>query len=385
MVLRQAAAMRLIIVTSTLYFVFFGAKSTRRNRAVVNTTHAVRMALDIKEGFVTNGVHPKEDEEPFWVAVVPHARLGNQMYQHASSLGAMLSVNDRPARLCYHTRIDSDQYTDRVDRIKGYFEGPFTGKCPSDVEFANTPRYLRYEEEGPGIFTPLNLTNAQFEGKAGIVFIRAYLQSFKYFEHIFPLVRKMFIAKPETRRGAQDHLKRVVEKAAPNGAKRVVGIHVRRGDQVLDDTTHHSPLRFPPDTFFEAAMSHFKEKYGTENVVFVVASDDLDWSRRQKVFQRQYVGFSVFSEHIQDKDLSSVLEMTLLADCDDIITSIGSFGIWGGFLSGGEVVFYRDVFNPSVRGQYRLEDVFPPNWLSIGDDDLEKYTVGTLKEAQRKT
>uniref|UniRef100_A0A7S2EVL0 L-Fucosyltransferase n=1 Tax=Trieres chinensis TaxID=1514140 RepID=A0A7S2EVL0_TRICV len=290
-------------------------------------------------------------------------------------MGLMMSIDDRPARLCYQLpqpwKKGGDQYSNHMDRITGYFEGPFTATCPPGVVLAGQ-KFVKVHETGPGAYTPLDLDRVG--DSDGVSLMGSYLQSYKYFEQILPSVKQIFTFNEDIQAAADTHLKNLVAGASPDAEpERVVGIHIRRGDQVSTDSVRRPIFRFPPDAFFAEAMSHFERAYRENGVVFVVTSDDLDWAHASKVFHRPNVRFSLFSKSVSDMDHNAALDLALLTSCDDIIMSLGTFGAWAGLLSGGSVIYYRDqldMTNPAVQGHYNVEDLFPSDWISIGDDDL---------------
>ena len=60
-------------------------------------------------------------------------------------------------------------------------------------------------------------------------------------------------------------------------------------------------------------------------------------------------------------------DFVLLASCQHVIMSVGSFGYWAAFLAGGDVVYYKDHY---VKGSwkskgYRDRFQFPPEWIAI--------------------
>ena len=111
-------------------------------------------------------------------------------------------------------------------------------------------------------------------------------------------------------------------------------------------------------------MEHFLSRYG--RVQFIVASDDLPWVRENVrapsgvKSDRVNVTYTA-ATHSPGQDLA------ILASCDHVIMSIGSYGWWAGWLSGGTVIYYK--FWPSREAALdiglRPEDHFPPEWIAM--------------------
>lgn len=131
----------------------------------------------------------------------------------------------------------------------------------------------------------------------------------------------------------------------------LVGVHVRRGDKVYNNRGYN----LPDITYFKTAASYFKNKF--VHVLFIVTSDDISWCKDNFKFQ-DFV-FSVSN--------SEIMDMALLSQCNHTIMSVGTFGWWGGWLAGGEVVYYKDHIKPGshLSLEYKDEDYFLPDWTPM--------------------
>jgi hypothetical protein len=65
--------------------------------------------------------------------------------------------------------------------------------------------------------------------------------------------------------------------------------------------------------------------------------------------------------------------MAILAGCDHMVMTVGSFGFWAAYLGadakGGEVVYYDSEFkmeHPTNKGNVVLEDYYPEGWVAMG-------------------
>lgn len=109
-----------------------------------------------------------------------------------------------------------------------------------------------------------------------------------------------------------------------------IGVHVRRTD--FDQFSKFWIRRLVNETYFEAAMDHFRTKH--QHVVFLVVSDDMAWCK----------------EHLTSRDTfhiggtSPEVDMAIMARCNGSIIDYGTFGLWGAVLSGGEVVVTSQTF-----------------------------------------
>lgn len=175
------------------------------------------------------------------------------------------------------------------------------------------------------------------------VVVDGYLQSYKYFPP--DLYDRLKIRDTITAKA----------KAQITDGKTNIGIHVRHMHQAEVDY-----LRFPPNDYFENVMSQFRRDY--PNAFFYVASDDVAWCRQQTFFQKSDV-------KIIENDPG--LDMAVLASCDHMVLTVGTFGWWAAFLgahrNGGKVVYYKEEFvmeHKVNKGNVVKEDFYPKGWIS---------------------
>ncbi|CAF1158440.1 unnamed protein product [Didymodactylos carnosus] len=131
-----------------------------------------------------------------------------------------------------------------------------------------------------------------------------------------------------------------------------VGVHIRRGDFLRVKRNVSSPA------FVISAMDHFIHKYGVNRTIFLVTGDE-------KGYCLSTYG-NLTNVFITPKWFAPKEDLALLAACSDTIVTVGTFGWWGGFLSGGEVL--HDRRSPT---DHRPADVnckgeeFFPKWFSF--------------------
>ena len=210
------------------------------------------------------------------------------------------------------------------------------GKCPSEsyeIFFCPSESYEKQSQNGYAKYVPFEMTTSTTIG--------TYLQSYKYFKSIPP-----FKIKQNINSFAQKYVKMHSNKATN------VGIHVRRGDHLK-----HGYLNFPGEQYFKNAMQYFTLKY--QDVQFFVASNDISWCKKQPFFK---------GTHIISENHTAAQDMAILANCDHVIISLGTFGWWAGLLSGGEVVYNADEFvmqHEINKGKVVEQDYYPPEWIKL--------------------
>lgn len=186
--------------------------------------------------------------------------------------------------------------------------------------------------------------------------ISGYLQSYKYFEAFFDDLRSQFTFKKHIQDEANRILSNVTKThlQAKNAKKlnlTVIGIHIRRGDMVGNKYGYTVGTK----EYFLKAMEWFRSKY--RNTAFVVCSNDISWCKN----------------NLRGKDIYFVekrpreIDMAVLATCDHLISSVGSFSWWASWLCKGTVTYF---FPPAVNGsdlrrQYSEDysDYFLQKWI----------------------
>ena len=264
------------------------------------------------------------------------ARLGNNMFQYASIYGIYQSMDAAQKHLCVHPQHGLPFLEDAV-------VGPLVDNCTHQElhnvkEIPDTKYATHYEVPFPGC-----------EGSECSYALKGYYQSYKYFQGCCQdYIRSVFRFKPSIEEKATAVLRSVEPPIK-------IGIHVRRGDM----TRRHFYLRDPPLSYYQNAMNHFADRYGS--MQFLVASDDPDWCAQQPVFQNNDVLI------LRDNNNGPV-DMAILSKCQHVILSRGSFGWWAAWLSGASAVYYKDVFvmeHPENKGKVKLEDHYPNHWIGM--------------------
>jgi galactoside 2-L-fucosyltransferase 1/2 len=185
--------------------------------------------------------------------------------------------------------------------------------------------------------------------------VEGFFQSYKYIERD---LRTKLHFKPLLMSHARAFLQSYPERV-------LVGIHVRRYESQY--------LKKPSGSYFENAMEYFTHRY--IDVGFVVVSDDPDWCSEMDYFKKKDV-------HIVPEHQHYAVDMAILAACDHIIISVGTFGFWAAYLgpdsTGGSVVYYDEEFAPvqyfKEQGHLQSENYYPPGWIAIGEAPCDTST-----------
>jgi len=119
--------------------------------------------------------------------------------------------------------------------------------------------------------------------------------------------------------------------------------------------------------FIEAA------KYITANVTspvqFIVATDSIQWTKKHIALDAVYRNCTSINV-VYSVDKNAGFDMALLASCDALILSTGTYGWWAAWLANKTTVYYRYWPRPGSRIStlFNREDYFPPHWIGIGSE-----------------
>ncbi|XP_068214485.1 galactoside alpha-(1,2)-fucosyltransferase 2-like [Palaemon carinicauda] len=130
-----------------------------------------------------------------------------------------------------------------------------------------------------------------------------------------------------------------------------IGVHVRRTDYLHAMRAFKSLV--PEHSYFKRATDYYREKY--PDARFIVASDDMAYVKK---------AFGGYTDVLFAPGSAREVDMALLASCNASIITLGSFGFWCGYLTGGEVV-YPDI---SATPDYP----FMRSWYEFGQ--LKSFT-----------
>ena len=258
-------------------------------------------------------VDPPPPTNDVWVTTSWNGRLGNNMWQAASSYGIARARN---AKWC----LPEGRISEAV-----HFKVP-APLCPTDVTFAD-------ETEGRHNvrFVP-SLMDGSGKGHTRVL---SYLQSLKYFEpYGIP-----FVLKDDE--WAQKWI-------AGHGVN--VAIHVRAPEYGAR----------APASYFVRAIQLLRDLTRGEPLAFVVTTDDRAWVEQQPVFN----GMLVASGHTPGQD------MAINANCRHLIMSLGTFGLWAGYLrknTDGFVIYWIVSFHLSDPN-FDPEGTWPAAWKPIAEN-----------------
>nr|XP_042703297.1 galactoside alpha-(1,2)-fucosyltransferase 2-like isoform X2 [Chrysemys picta bellii] len=273
-------------------------------------------------------------------------RLGNQMGEYAT-LYALAKMNGRQAYI--------------LPEMHRQLAPLFRITLP--VVSSDVVRSVRWRNYG--LHDWMSEEYRHIKGK--YVRLTGYPCSWTFYHHLRQEILQEFSFHDHVKEEANQYL------AGLRGQRRnvtYVGVHVRRGDYVRVMPQIWKGV-VADKAYLEKAMGYFRDKY--KEPVFVVTSNGMEWCRENINASQGDVYFSG-----DGKESSPGRDFALLAHCNHTIMTIGTFGIWVGYLVGGETVYlanYTLPDSPFLR-LFKPEAAFLPEWIGI-NADLSPLRGGT--------
>jgi len=275
--------------------------------------------------------------------------LGNQMFDLAVVIYVAELTGRRPGILKFAYQLALDEvFHLGIER--------FDDLCPCYVfSESGSLRYDNRVEELAG-----NGSRAD-EVRGMSIFMNGFFQSWKYTSSIERRLRQHFVFLPEIRQFVDDFM----AASRPPGwlANFVrVGVHVRRGDMLTDEKINFG-YTTPGSRYFAHAMRYFVDRF--DRIQFIVVSSDIDWCRDNlaefAMTLRHRVNITYFPPHSRAEDFA------VLASCEHVIMSTGTYGWWAGWLVRGTTIYYAGWprNGSTLDSKFTREDYFPPTWIGM--------------------
>lgn len=281
--------------------------------------------------------------------------LGNQMFVLAAVVHLAELTGRRPAILRHGTakfrhRLALDEVFDLgVRHVAGDL-------CPCYVFRENAS--LAYDARVRDLIDGGGRAAAAARDKS--ILLSGFFQSWKYTLNVDGRLRRHFTFLPDVRRFVDEFV--ATSSRPPGWVDYVrVGVHVRRGD-VTSASALQGGYTTPDEGYFERAVRYFVERF--RRVQFLVACVDVRWCRRtfaDLATLRPGVNVTLVTGRSRAEDFAVV------ASCDHVIMSTGTFGWWAAWLARGVTVYYADWprNGSGLAKMFRREDFFPPDWIGM--------------------
>jgi len=271
-------------------------------------------------------------------------RLGNQMFQFASTVGVARKKG-------YEARFPIEN----CFRYQG--SGPFDPKSKTNMLvkcdllecFNIDPAYFipeRHISFDKNYFESIFGYNNEIESIQDNTCLQGYFQTEKYFLHCQKEILSQFSFKEHILRSAENYIGNII---SDNKNAILVSIHVRRGDYVMFPEHH-------PTCSKEYYMNALKNFSDIEKIKYVVFSDDAEWCKSEFSDQR-FIICDIGDPYT---------ELCAMSLCDHHIIANSSFSWWGAWLNKShdkKVISPSKWFGPAI--QKDTSDVYCRGWKKI--------------------
>uniref|UniRef100_T1JBK5 L-Fucosyltransferase n=1 Tax=Strigamia maritima TaxID=126957 RepID=T1JBK5_STRMM len=202
------------------------------------------------------------------------------------------------------------------------------------------------------------MSHEYFQLDCNFTLMYGYPNSWTFFHHIRDEIKREFQFRSEIIRAAQEQLGSL--KKSDNTT--FIGVHVRRTDYVVLMYYLYNGV-LANSEFFTQAMNYFRRKF--KNCLFIVCSDDLKWCKKN-------IDNSLGDVHFcwNGNSTTPGRDMALLTQCNHSIITVGTFGFWSAYLTGGEVVYLNNYLRNSsiLRKNFYFNATYRSEWIPIDAD-----------------
>jgi len=268
-----------------------------------------------------------------------YGRLGNQLFQFASTIGIARKLGYEVSFPSYNIyQAVTEHFKDGITR-NITFDIPKAFDIPNNLlghEFRSHIIFHNVKENSfhfdPTMFRIPNHTN-----------IFGYFQSEKYFKHVEEEIQDILTFNKDVQYQSNDIF--------PKVNTQTVSIHLRRGDYV--NLQQYHPICSPE--YYMSAFSYFQD----EDYNFLVFSDDIEYCK-------QLFGEAENLTYIYTNN--DFVDLCLMSMCDHNIIANSSFSWWGAWLNKNrnkKVIAPRKWFGPAYDGINDTKDLYCENWIIV--------------------
>ena len=265
-------------------------------------------------------------------------RLGNQMFQFASTVGVANKTGHDVAFPKENVDVPSVEHFKDGVRREVYFDlpkyFPNVERTLAPLEQIQTYHVAQepYFHFCPDLFTIPDQTN-----------LMGYFQSEKYFEHCSDLILGYFQFDKDIKKQAENNFPKFPTKVE------YVSIHLRRGDYAGLQQFH--PV-MDADYYFDAMTQFMDGDY-----CFLIFSDDIQYAKELFGEQENIV-------YIEGND--PAVDMCMMTMCDHNVIANSSFSWWGAWLNDNtnkKVIAPKRWFGSAYKGVHDTKDLYPQSWI----------------------
>jgi hypothetical protein len=271
-------------------------------------------------------------------------RLGNQMFQFASTLG----IGERngfdvrfPIENCKFS-----QNTGPIDLKTGSLSQV---KCDL-LECFDIPEKYFISSSEIRIYSLYNESRFEYDAFTERISdgtsLNGYYQTEKYFLDIKENIKEIFKFKSEFTNPVDSILSGIKD------GKELISLHVRRGDYTL--YPDHHPTCDPE--YYKKALDEIKKISG-DDIKIIIFSDDKEWCLNN-------MGNIIGDDFVISPIDNPYSELYMMTKCNYHIIANSSFSWWGSWLSNSKLTVAPSKWFGSAMDK-NTQDIYLKEWISI--------------------
>ena len=199
-----------------------------------------------------------------------------------------------------------------------------------------------------------------------------FFQSWKYFHSAISDIKKYL--------KFQDHIIARARKTLTNKIEdkfqcygcsaniTLIALHVRRGDY-LDKDSQGIGYKVATLDYIQHAIDHMLTVVKPVQHALMVSSDEIDWCTEHLGHRKDVIFLSPKSDpsHKAIHPIEIGQDLAMLTMCNHSIITVGTFGWWAAYLTGGRTIYYKDspAYLSYLWNRTNHQDYYPPTWIGM--------------------
>lgn len=281
-----------------------------------------------------------------------HGRLGNQLFQIASTIGIASKLKQT--------------YGFPLWTYSKYFNNDIYGFLPLPHRHIKESNF-HYDDD---LIKQVSGYNYELNQD-----LFGYFQSYKYFKHCSKLIKEnIFSFKNVLKENATN--KFLLNNKFINKGE-TIGISIRRGDYV--NNKNYAQLTI---TWYFSALQKYFPNWQKENNI-IIFSDDIDYCKIHfGNYKNVFYADNNFNNNDRskyfDENKSAIDQLYISSLCDHFIVANSTFSWWMAYLNekeGTKVIRPSEHFAGTMKKNNDIKDHYPENWIVHEDERIDLSDV----------
>ena len=267
-------------------------------------------------------------------------RLGNQMFQYAA-LFSIAKEHNINFSIC---KSDLELYKcfNIPTQISSYYNSDFVGTHDLDNNIIIDPEtiFVTNDEQFNKVLDTnfdFNFFNTNHDQKS----IFGFFQNYKYFDDVENELRKIFTFKINYSRICKSYFNQIFFETE------TLALHIRRTDYLTSSVLNNLSLEY-----YENSLSQFNS-----SIPVLVFSDDIDWCKKQNIFNEE--------RFLMMQSNNTYIDLCLMSLCDYHIIANSSYSWWGSWLAKSKKTICPKTWFSANYSHLNSDGLRLPYWIAI--------------------